>query len=57
MTGGQARGSVMNLMKSRNLLIQRMTDEDRERLSPYFTEERLDFKQILLEQAKPVVDV
>jgi CRP-like cAMP-binding protein len=47
----------MDLKKSRNLLIQRMTDEDRARLTPYFTEERLDFKRTLLEQDEPVKQV
>jgi CRP-like cAMP-binding protein len=44
----------MNLKDSHNLLIQRMSDADRQRLAPHFTDEQLAFKQQLLEQDKPV---
>src|SRR3954469_22621402 len=44
----------MDLKSSRNLLIQRMSDEDRQRLGPHFSEVRLAFKQTLLEQDKPI---
>lgn len=44
----------MDLRSSRNWLIQRMSDDDRNRLAPHFTEERCDFRQTLLEQDKSV---
>jgi CRP-like cAMP-binding protein len=45
---------VVDLKSSRNLLIQRMSNEDRERLGSHFTEEPLEFKQTLIEQDKPI---
>lgn len=48
---------MIDLKHSRNLLIQRMTDEDRKRLGSHFTEVRLDFKQTLLEQDRPIESV
>jgi CRP-like cAMP-binding protein len=44
----------MDLKQSRNLLIQRMSDADRQRLGSYFVEQRVDFKQTLLEQDRPI---
>lgn len=44
----------MNLKDSRNLLIRGMSNADRLRLGPHFTQEQLAFKQNLLEQDKPV---
>lgn len=48
------RKDTVNLDNSRNLLIQRLSADDRSRLSPRFTDERLDFKQTLVEQDRPV---
>ena len=45
---------MIDLKSSRNLLIQRMSDLDRERLGSHFTAVRLDFKQTLLEQDAPI---
>ena len=47
----------MDLTGARNLLIQRMSAEDRGRLASHFSEMRIDFKQTLLEQDKPINDV
>jgi len=44
----------MNLENTRNLLLQGMSPEERDRLGAEFREERLDFKQTLAEQGKPV---
>lgn len=44
----------MDLKSSRNLLIQRMSNEDRERLGPHFVEQPLEFKQVLFQQDQTV---
>jgi CRP-like cAMP-binding protein len=44
----------MDLRRSRNLLLRKLSEADRERLEPHFTEEPLAFKQPLLEQGKHV---
>lgn len=44
----------MSLENARNLLIQAMSSDDRDRLGQEFREERMDFKQTLAEQGKPV---
>ena len=56
MTFWQVRDG-MDLTGARNLLIQRMSAEDRGRLASHFSEMRIDFKQTLLEQDKPINDV
>jgi CRP-like cAMP-binding protein len=47
----------MDLSNSRNLLIRRMSDDDRARLGPHFTEVALTFKQVLLEQDVPITHI
>jgi CRP-like cAMP-binding protein len=45
---------MVDLQKSRNLLVAQMSDADRGRMEPHFTEEPLAFKQPLFDQGKPV---
>lgn len=47
----------MDLKNARNLLVQRMSAGDRERLSSHFAEQELTFKQILYEEGSPIDDV
>lgn len=45
------------LNSTKNLLLRQLSADDRGRLGRHFSEQRLDFKQTLIEERKPVKDV
>jgi len=48
---------VTDLKAAHNLLIQRMSEEDRRRLAADFVYEPMEFKHVLLEQDEPIARI